>query len=258
MFKLSQLSDEEVDALLWLCTGILPTTKVAELGADTKGAARRAAHKLYTYRMKANPQRLQLLSEDLDNVLSVATRNAYPLRLLSDHAIAFAGAHLGHHGHGIVGGQPSRSHEVETVAPSSSAMSPKTRDAAIVPSEHSAPEKPLPVEVESDEGESEQKQRDQPSTVDTASKGPSWALPSLKGAARLQNMKQKQSMSLGHDKNVPRDFLALPLEEPTMSPEIRDAASRLLAVIGEQSGSPGKGAGAATLERQLADDIGAA
>ena len=83
MVKLSQLSEEETDVLLYILTGVLPDTKVTDLGAVTKGDARDGMRKIYLSKLKRNLSRLNVLSEELDNILGVGLRLGYPVDLLT-------------------------------------------------------------------------------------------------------------------------------------------------------------------------------
>ena len=81
--KLAQMSEEETDLMLFIVTGLLPTTRTVDLGAKTKGEAREAVHALFQHRMKKNASRLSALSDELDNLAQVALRMGYPPELFS-------------------------------------------------------------------------------------------------------------------------------------------------------------------------------
>ena len=83
MVRLSQLGEEQIDMLLYILTGILPSTRVQDLGCATKKEARAAIRSQYVVRLRRNASRLSVLAEELDNVAAVAVRLGYPPHLLS-------------------------------------------------------------------------------------------------------------------------------------------------------------------------------
>ena len=94
MVRLSQLSEEETDWLLYCVASISPVTKPADFGTDTKGQTRRNVAQQYRAMMKRNPSRLGQLSEELDNVGTVAMKLGYEpdwlspeLRAQYDHRV---------------------------------------------------------------------------------------------------------------------------------------------------------------------------
>ena len=78
MLLLSQFTCERLDMLLYILTGLLPTTKTSAFGVSTKGEARRAVREMYRARLVRNPSRLDTLSQDMDNIPEVAMRAGYP------------------------------------------------------------------------------------------------------------------------------------------------------------------------------------
>ena len=74
MINISQLSDEYIDLLLYVLTGIGPDSKVCDLGAATKGECRLACRSQYIVKLQRQPNRLALLSEEFDNLPLVAIR----------------------------------------------------------------------------------------------------------------------------------------------------------------------------------------
>ena len=83
MLRLSQLSDEEIDLLLYILTGISPMTRPVDLGAGTKREAREAARLQSQVKARKQPERLRHLTEDLDNLGVVAMRLGYAPEWLS-------------------------------------------------------------------------------------------------------------------------------------------------------------------------------
>ena len=62
MGRSSQFSDDEVDMALFALTAILPSTRVQEFGATTKGELRDQAYAQNARIFKRDPQRLALLA----------------------------------------------------------------------------------------------------------------------------------------------------------------------------------------------------
>lgn len=83
MVKVSQLDDECVDLLLFVLSGVLPNTKVSDLGVRMKGEARAAIRQQYLVKLRKNRSRLTILAEELDNLPMVAHRLGYPVHLFS-------------------------------------------------------------------------------------------------------------------------------------------------------------------------------
>jgi hypothetical protein len=83
MVKVAQLDEEQVGLLLLDLAGILPSTKVSDMGAVTKGDAREAVRRQYQVKLRKNATRLSHLSEELDNLPMVALRMGYPAELFS-------------------------------------------------------------------------------------------------------------------------------------------------------------------------------
>ena len=83
MLKVSQISEEQVDLLIFVLTGVSPCTKVCDLGCQTKGQARDACRSQYLVRMRKNPSRLDIMAEELDNLPMVALRCGYDPALFS-------------------------------------------------------------------------------------------------------------------------------------------------------------------------------
>ena len=74
MVRITQLDDEMVDLLLFILSGVLPNTRIVDLGVETKGQARAAVRSQYMVKMKKNQSRLNIMSEELDNLPMVALR----------------------------------------------------------------------------------------------------------------------------------------------------------------------------------------
>ena len=83
MVKVAQLDEEQVGLLLFVLAGILPSTKVSDMGAVTKGDAREAVRRQYQVKLRKNATRLSHLSEELGNLPMVALRMGYPAELFS-------------------------------------------------------------------------------------------------------------------------------------------------------------------------------
>ena len=52
---------------------MLPNTRIVDLGVETKGQARAAVRAQYQVKMKKNQSRLNIMSEELDNLPMVAS-----------------------------------------------------------------------------------------------------------------------------------------------------------------------------------------
>jgi len=77
MVRMSQLTDEQTDILLFVLTGVGPNTKVCDLGCTYKKDARKACRSQYIVRLRRNASRLSALSEELDNLGMIAIRLGY-------------------------------------------------------------------------------------------------------------------------------------------------------------------------------------
>ena len=91
MLAIARLKEEEIDVLLFVATGILPTLKISDFGVQTKGEAREAVRRLFQNKEKLQPQRLDSLSPEYDNLLNMAMRLGYPHELLTPEARRAAG-----------------------------------------------------------------------------------------------------------------------------------------------------------------------
>ena len=69
--------------LLFVVSGIMPNTRVTDMGCATKMDARIATRSQFQNKMRRNASRLDCLSDELDNIPSVALRLGYPQQLLS-------------------------------------------------------------------------------------------------------------------------------------------------------------------------------
>ena len=67
-------------------SGISPETKLFELGANTEGVAREAVKRQYVSKLKTSPQRLRMISDELDNLAIVAIRMGYSFSWFSPQA----------------------------------------------------------------------------------------------------------------------------------------------------------------------------
>ena len=72
--RLAQLEDETIDMMLWILCGIAPHTKPSNFGCDNKLQMRIQSREQSEGRRAAQPGRLNLLSEDWDNVPAVAMK----------------------------------------------------------------------------------------------------------------------------------------------------------------------------------------
>ena len=79
MLKLASLDDSKIDLMLFCVSGLTPSTRVSDFGVGTKGAARQSVARMYKQKQKRCPERLALLSEELDNLLHVAMRLGFPI-----------------------------------------------------------------------------------------------------------------------------------------------------------------------------------
>ena len=80
LLRLSLLGEDETDALVFLVSGIRPTTRVSDLNCRTKGALRTIVSTEARRVMKAQPERLVGLAHDLSNLFQEALRLGYKLR----------------------------------------------------------------------------------------------------------------------------------------------------------------------------------
>ena len=94
MVRTSQLCEEEVDCLIYVLCGVLPDTRMHDIGCYTKGEVRDALRTQYQVKNKKNPNRLQVLGSELDNLVLVAHKLGYPMRLFSPNARKYLSAML--------------------------------------------------------------------------------------------------------------------------------------------------------------------
>ena len=71
------MEEEAIDMMMWIVCGIAPHTKPSNFGCDCKAAVRRQAKEQSDSRRASQPGRLNLLSEDWDNVPAVAMKLGY-------------------------------------------------------------------------------------------------------------------------------------------------------------------------------------
>ena len=83
MLKVSQLECEYVDILVFVLAGVLPSSKVCDFGTELKRDCRAAVRQIYLSKMRKNRSRLDILSEELDNLPMVGLRLGYPVELMS-------------------------------------------------------------------------------------------------------------------------------------------------------------------------------
>jgi hypothetical protein len=67
MLQLCNLDDEHTDLCIYVIAGVLPSVKPSDFGVETKGEVRMQVRLQYQAREKRNPQRMSMLSEELDN-----------------------------------------------------------------------------------------------------------------------------------------------------------------------------------------------
>ena len=80
MMRLSQMSCEEHDLLVYVLAGTAPSTRPVDMACATKGDAIRS---MYESKLKKQPQRLRVLSDELDNLVVVAVRMGYSFQWLT-------------------------------------------------------------------------------------------------------------------------------------------------------------------------------
>ena len=83
MMKLSQLSCEAIDCLVWLVCGIGPLTKPSDFGCANKRECRLQARDQFQRFLRTQPGRLDGLTDAFDNVIEVAMRNGYSVDWLA-------------------------------------------------------------------------------------------------------------------------------------------------------------------------------
>ena len=86
MVRTSQLSEEEVDCLVFILTGVAPDTRLTDIGCVTKGDLRDSLRAQYNVKNRKNPTRLQVMGSELDNLVVVAHKMGYPMRLFTSAA----------------------------------------------------------------------------------------------------------------------------------------------------------------------------
>ena len=90
MGRTSQLTDGEVDLLVFLLTGWVPATRTQDCGAETMGDLRQIARDQYLRKQRKNPQRLVVLAEDWNNLVTMALGAGFPPDQLSPELAAGA------------------------------------------------------------------------------------------------------------------------------------------------------------------------
>ena len=79
VFRMAQLDEEQTDALLFVCSGVRPSTRIADLGTKTKGELKNAIAREAARVQKAQPERLSGTAHDLKNIILEALRLGYDL-----------------------------------------------------------------------------------------------------------------------------------------------------------------------------------
>ena len=81
-FKVNVLDEVRTDCVVFLACGLLPTTKVKDLGSLLKGNVRESFREIYIHRRDRGVSRTAGISEDCENVIQLALRAGYPSDLL--------------------------------------------------------------------------------------------------------------------------------------------------------------------------------
>ena len=83
MARTSQFTEDQIDQLLYALSSVRPDTRVQDFGAATKGELRDQILAQHQRVLRQNPQRLQMLAEDLENLPQLVLRLGYPPDLFS-------------------------------------------------------------------------------------------------------------------------------------------------------------------------------
>lgn len=83
MIRMIQLTEEFLDLLIFALTGTTPDMRPVDFGAASKFVFRQALRQQYIQKMSKNRSRLDVLSEEFDNLPMVCMRLGYPSHLLS-------------------------------------------------------------------------------------------------------------------------------------------------------------------------------
>ena len=83
MARTSQFTEDQIDQLLYCLSSVRPDTRVQDFGAATKGELRDQILAQHQRVLRQNPQRLQMLAEDLENLPQLVLRLGYPPDLFS-------------------------------------------------------------------------------------------------------------------------------------------------------------------------------
>ena len=81
--RISHLSEEAVDCLVYILCGVSPDTKVADMGCSTKGEIRENLRCQFMVKSRKKPNRLAVLGDELDNLHIVAARLGYSMALFT-------------------------------------------------------------------------------------------------------------------------------------------------------------------------------
>ena len=81
-FKVNVLDEVRADCVVYMACGLLPTTKVKDLGSLLKGNVRESFREIYIHRRDRGVSRTAGISEDCENVIQLALRAGYPSDLL--------------------------------------------------------------------------------------------------------------------------------------------------------------------------------
>ena len=77
VFRLANIDEHEMDMLLFILTGVPPTTRICDLNVKNKGELRRALAKEGLRVLKTQPERTSSLAHDLSNLEVTAKRLGY-------------------------------------------------------------------------------------------------------------------------------------------------------------------------------------
>ena len=81
--KVALLNEEQCDLLLYILTGLPPTMKMADFGTTCKGEIRAMIRRSHKNVLRSNPNRLNGLGTEHDNLCVIAVRLGYPTSLLT-------------------------------------------------------------------------------------------------------------------------------------------------------------------------------
>ena len=83
--RTSQFTEDQIDMVLFALAGINPNTGTQDFGSKTKGDLRDQVYQQHRRVMRQNPQRVQMLAENLENLMPLVLRLGYPVDAFSPH-----------------------------------------------------------------------------------------------------------------------------------------------------------------------------